>query len=115
MPQHNCVAADCKTIVGMGYSLHKFPKDKSLKRRWISAVKQQRKDWNSPSPTSVLCSKHFTEDLYETDGKLYCETFGIPVQKRLKQMPSFQGASTGTLTILLHAVVHCPKEENNDQ
>jgi len=68
----------------MGYSLQKFPKDESLKRRWTGAVKQQRKDWNGPSPTSVLCSKHFTEDSYKTDGKLYHETFGIPAQKQLK-------------------------------
>jgi len=27
----------------------------------------------------------FTDDSYETDGKLYHETFGIPAQKRLKQ------------------------------
>ena len=81
MLQRNCVAADCKTTAGMGYSLYKFPKDESLKRRWTSAVQQQRKDWNGPSPTSVLCSKYFTEDSYETDGKLYRETFGIPAQK----------------------------------
>ena len=70
MPQRNCVVADGKTTAGMGYSLQKFLKDESLKRRWISAVK-----------TSVLCLKHFTEDSYETDGKLYRETFGIPAQK----------------------------------
>ena len=65
----------------MGYSLHKFHKDESLKRRRISAVKQQIKDWDGPSPTSHLCAKHFMEDSLERDGKL---TFGIPAQKRLK-------------------------------
>ena len=67
----------------MGYSLHKFPKDESLKRR-INAVKQQIKHWDDLSPTSHLCAKHFMEDLLEKDGKLYCGTFGIPAQKRLK-------------------------------
>ena len=84
MPQRNCVAADCDTKSGMGRSLHKFPNDESLRRRWINAVKQQRKDWQGPSSTSVLCANHFTEDSFETEGTQYRDAFGIPAQKRLK-------------------------------
>jgi len=79
-----CVAADCSTTTGMGYSMHRFPNDESLRRRWISAVKQQRKDWDGPSTTSLLCSKHFMKDSYMKTGKQYCDDFGIPAQKRLK-------------------------------
>ena len=83
MPRR-CVAADCKTTSGMGYSLHSFPTDENMRRRWTSAVKRYRKDWNGPSTSSLLCSRHFTEDSFETEGSLYRDTFGIPAQKRLK-------------------------------
>ena len=38
MPRR-CVAADCKTTSGMWYSLHLFPTDENMRRRWTSAVK----------------------------------------------------------------------------
>jgi len=71
-----CIAADCNATTGMGYSMHKFPNDESLRRRWISAVKLQRKD--GPSTTSLLYSKHFMKDSYMTGGKEYYDDFGIP-------------------------------------
>jgi len=82
MPKkRECIAADYSTTTGTGYSTHKFPNDKSRRRKWISAVKLQRKDWDDPSTTSLLCSKHFTKDSYMTTGKQYCNDFGIPAQK----------------------------------
>ena len=83
MPRR-CVAADCKTTSGMGYSLHSFPTDENVRRRWTSAVKQYKKGWDGPSTSSHLCSRHFTEDSFETEGSLYRDTFGIPAQKCLK-------------------------------
>ena len=83
MPQH-CIAADCKTTSGMGYSMHSFPIDENMRRWWTSAVKRYRKDWDGPSTSSLLCSRHFTEDSAETEGSLYRDTFGIPPQKCLK-------------------------------
>jgi len=40
-------------------SLHAFPRDESLRKKWMKAVKQQRSNWNGPMANSVLCSKHF--------------------------------------------------------
>ena len=83
MPRR-CVAAGCDTISGKGCSFHKFPKNESLQRRWISAVKRQRRDWDGPSSDSQLCSKHFAEDCFVTEGVRFCEEMGIPTLKRLK-------------------------------
>ena len=83
MPRH-CVAAGCDTTSGMGYSLHSFPKDETVRKRWISAVKRQRSSWSSPSSCSLLCSKHFKEDCFVTEGVRYRDDFGVPALRRLK-------------------------------
>ena len=63
-----CVAAEYDTVSGMGYSLHSFPKDKTTRRKWTSTVKRQRDNLDGPSPSSLLCSKHFKEDCFVTEG-----------------------------------------------
>ena len=83
MPRR-CVAAGCDSVSGKGYSFHKFPKDESLRRRWISAVKRQRSKWDGPSTDSQLCSKHFEADCFITEGVRFREEMGIPTVKRLK-------------------------------
>ena len=83
MPQC-CIAAGCNTTSSMGYSLHSFPKDKALRRKWIYAVKRQRSNWDGPSSSSLLCSKHSKEDCFATEGVQFCEALGVPAQKRLK-------------------------------
>ena len=79
MPKRNCVAADCGTTSGMGYSLHQYPTHDEGLRRWIISVKHQRKDWDSPLPTSVSCS---IEDSHKTEDKKCRNDYGIPAQKR---------------------------------
>ena len=83
MPRR-CIAAGCDTVSGKGYSFHKFPKDDALRRRWVSAVKRQRSNWDGPSKDSQLCSKHFEEGCFITDGVRFREEMGIPTVKRLK-------------------------------
>ena len=83
MPRR-CVATGCDTTSGMGYSLHSFPKDETVRKRWISAVKRQRSNWSGPSSCSLLCSKHFKEDCFVTEGIRYRDDFGVPALKRLK-------------------------------
>ena len=83
MPRR-CIAAGCDTISGKGYSFHKFPKDNALQRRWISALKRQQSNWDGPSKDSQLCSKHFEEDCFITDGVCFREEMGMPTVKRLK-------------------------------
>ena len=78
-----CVAAGCNTTSSMGYSLHSFPKDETLRRKWVSAVKLQRSNWDGPSSSSLLCSKHFKEECFVI-GVRFCDALEIPAQKRLK-------------------------------
>ena len=82
--QRRCIAAGCDTVSGKGYSFHKFPKNETLRRRWVSAVKRQRSNRNGPSADSQLCSKHFTEDCFITEGVRFRDEMGIPTLKRLK-------------------------------
>ena len=83
MPRR-CIAAGCDTVSGKGYSFHKFPKNETLRRRWVSAVKRQQSNWNGPSADSQLCSKHFTQDCFVTEGVRFRDEMGIPTLKRLK-------------------------------
>ena len=64
-------------------SLHSFPKDDTVRRKWTSAVKRQRVNWGGPSLSSLLCSKDFKEDCFITEGVTYCDELGVPAQKRL--------------------------------
>lgn len=62
-----CVAYGCSNTPAKNaeLSFHHFPKEKQSENRaiWIAAVK--RKDWQ-PSPSSTLCSEHFTRESYRT-------------------------------------------------
>ena len=49
-----CIAAGCDNVGGKGCSLHKFSQDKVIRKKWIKAVKQQRSNWNGPSPHFLL-------------------------------------------------------------
>jgi len=67
MPKvRECIAAYCGTTTGMGYSMHKFPDDESLRRRWISAVKLQRKDWDGPSTTSLMLKAFYKRFMHDS-------------------------------------------------
>ena len=79
-----CVAAGCDTKSGMGYSLHGFPQDEVLRKKWVWAVKPQRINWEGPSLSSQLCSKHFEDHSFVTEGVRYHKAMGIPTVKRLK-------------------------------
>ena len=52
--------------------------------KWTSAVKRQRVNWGGPSSSSLLCSKHFKEDCFVTEGVRYHDELGVLAQKRLK-------------------------------
>ena len=68
-----CIVAGCNAARGFesgkGCSFHAFPKDEGLQRKWTSAVKKQRSDWEGPTSTSVLCSKHFETSCFDTEGR----------------------------------------------
>ena len=83
MPRR-CVAAGCDSVSGKGYSFHEFPKDETMRRRWVNAVKRQRSNWNGPSADSQQCSRHFEDDCFITEGVRFRDEMGIPTVKRLK-------------------------------
>ena len=83
MPRR-CVAAGCDSVGGKGCSLHKFPQDEAIKKKWIKAVKQQRSNWDGPSSYSLLCSKHFMDDCFVTEGVWFRDELGMQTPKHLK-------------------------------
>ena len=60
-----CVVDGCSNIHGKGVSLFGFPKNKSLRAKWIKAVQRTRAIWNEPGKYSYVCSDHFTKDCFE--------------------------------------------------
>ena len=80
MPRR-CTAAGCDTRSGLGYSLHGFPQDEVVRKKWVRAVKRQRSNWEGPSLSSQLCSKHCEDHCFVTEGVCYREAMGIPTVK----------------------------------
>ena len=83
MPRR-CIVAGCDSVGGKDCSLHEFPKNEAIRKKWIKAVKEQRSNWDGPSPYSLLCSLHFTDDCFIPKGVRFRDELGMPTAKRLK-------------------------------
>jgi len=79
-----CVVANCSNHYGSdeAISLHLFPKDRYLRKKWSSFVGLTRADWTKPSDYSLVCSAHFKSDCYVDRG--YNTQFGITWKKILQ-------------------------------
>ena len=62
--------------------MFRFPRDPVLKEQWVKQVQRTRAQWK-PSESSVLCSKHFTDDCFEVAYDLATQ-FGIKKTRKLK-------------------------------
>ena len=58
--------------------------DEAIRKKWIKPIKQHRSSWDSPSPHSLLCSKHFADDCFLSEGVHFPDEMGMPLVKRLK-------------------------------
>lgn len=76
-----CIVAGCSNTTKEDVSLHKFPKDVTLRKIWTSKVKLTRGNWKGPTDTSVICSAHFETSDFEEG--LWAQ-FGLKIQRRLK-------------------------------
>ena len=62
-----------------------FRKTRSFERNGSEQCrKRQRSNWDGPSSSSQLCSKHFEDHCFVTEGVRYRESMGVPALKRLK-------------------------------
>ena len=68
----------------MGYSLHGFPRMEGIRAQWISAVKRNRSDWDAPTASSLVCSKHFQPKCFIINGSRYRDDVGLPMKKKLR-------------------------------
>ena len=59
---NRCIAAGCGNVATVTISVFTFPFDVNLRRKWVAAVRQNRKGWDGPGTVAVLCSAHFTAD-----------------------------------------------------
>ncbi len=64
-----CVAAGCNNSNQDGVSLHKFPSNSALMKKWVDQVKRHRDKWE-PTAYSVLCSQHFEPSCFMADSIL---------------------------------------------
>jgi len=65
-------------------SLHGFPREDSLRKKCIRAVKQHQSNWHGPTASFLLCLKHFEQKCVALYGARYRDDVGIPTKKRLK-------------------------------
>ncbi|XP_072387136.1 THAP domain-containing protein 2-like [Diabrotica undecimpunctata] len=63
----SCSALNCtqRQKTGTDISFHGFPKDSSLQKKWIIAIRREN---FKPTKSSKICSKHFTADSFITSG-----------------------------------------------
>nr|CAD7427767.1 unnamed protein product [Timema monikensis] len=63
---NTCCAYNCKErfVKGSGITFHQFPKSEELKNTWLTNI--QRENF-VPNKYTTLCSKHFTEDSFDTE------------------------------------------------
>ena len=67
-PGKLCVVMFCNKTNADGVSLHQFPADESVRRKWIAFVRTKREP-NSWTPGSAyICSDHFSAGSYEGFG-----------------------------------------------
>lgn len=79
---HRCVAGGCSNTAKDGVSLHGWPTNAQLSRQWTSAVRNTRANFNQ-TPSSKLCSRHFSKDSFETQSVI-SHSLGLNVKKMLK-------------------------------
>ena len=74
-----CVAVGCNKSNSDGVSLHKFPNDKVIRKKWVDQVKRHRDKWE-PTQYSVLCSLHFEQSCFTAD-TILTQSLGIGKKK----------------------------------
>lgn len=79
---HRCRAGGCSNTKNDGFSLHNWPSNPQFAKLWTRAVQKTRADF-SPTPSSKLCSAHFTEDCFE-DQTILARAMNLPMKKILK-------------------------------
>ena len=60
-----CLVQFCGNTSKTGHSVHKFPKDPSLRRQWVKFVQVKRANFSEPSENSVICGSHFSSESFE--------------------------------------------------
>lgn len=75
-----------------GISLHRFPKDPTVKKQWVDFVRRHRKEWQ-PEKYSVLCSAHFEDSCY-TKNRQIAASLGIKNILDKKAVPTIDTAGT---------------------
>ncbi|XP_028411527.1 ubiquitin carboxyl-terminal hydrolase 36-like [Dendronephthya gigantea] len=68
-----------------GVSMHYFPKNEDLRKKWTNFVRKHRKDFE-PSKKSCLCSAHFEDECYENRPSIsFADLPNIDKPPRFKQ------------------------------
>ena len=93
VPGKRCVVMFCNKTNADGVSLHQFPKDSNLSRKWTTFVRHKRdpKTWTPGS--GYVCSAHFLSQDYEGYGAKIAGFSSKPVLKK-GAVPSIQPVPT---------------------
>ncbi|KPJ07591.1 hypothetical protein RR48_11147 [Papilio machaon] len=98
----NCTNDTKRTTKSDGITFHMFPREPSLRTKWIEALSIM--DWE-PKDRSTVCSEHFrSEDFYETKcGLRKIKTGAVPVviQLSIKSLKTINRNAYGLNTTLI--------------
>ena len=64
MPGKFCVVGGCRHSNVDG-SVHLFPKDPAVRRKWESFVKSTRLHWGPATGASIICGSHFRDSDFQ--------------------------------------------------
>jgi hypothetical protein len=111
-----CAVAGCKSEVGDGITVHRFPKDEVLRRKWTKFVQLDRANFGTPNLYSAVCYKHFSADCYPLGISLMTK-LGFKAKRNLLagSIPSIRpspsvtrtSSATGTVTVAVSSSTSC--------
>ena len=94
MPGKFCVVDGCRHSNVDG-SVHLFPKDPAVRRKWESFVKSTRLHWGPATGASIICGSHFKDSDFQNLNQF---RMGLASRLMLKHnaVPSIKFPSTTT-------------------
>lgn len=93
LPGKRCVVMFCNNTNDNNVSLHQFPNDAVIARKWITFVNVKREDEGWVPGTGHICSDHFRPDDYENYGA-YLRGYTSKLILKKGSVPSVQPIPT---------------------
>ena len=114
VPGKRCVVMFCNKTNADGVSLHQFPKDRNLSRKWTSFVHHKRDPKTWTPGTGHVCSAHFSTNDYEGYG---AKIAGFSSKLVLKKgaVPSIHPVPTADQLVTARSAINQKRSASTDK